>query len=205
MIDKEKLNDLLLRLGSDVSSLLINARNIGNDYNQLVMMLNPKGAHREPMSIYDRVLLEHFDRDGNLIGMRDSGWSPNGITNVGFAEVAGLLLTDVGGTPFDYIAIGEGTTAFSPTQTALVSEVIRKSGTGTRVTGVVTNDTAQLVTTFSSANGLSGSDAITESGVFNASSGGTMLCRQVFDVLNINWDAGDSLQVTWRIRIQQGS
>jgi hypothetical protein len=143
------------------------------------------------MGMRDRVILTVKDKNGNVKQEYDSGWSPNGITNAGFASVAGLILTDVGDTPYDYSAIGTGSTAFDPTQTALVTEIKRKAGTGTRVTTSVTNDTAQHVTTFSSADGLTGTSAVTESGVFNASSAGTMLCRQTFSALNINWGAGE--------------
>jgi len=129
----------------------------------------------------------------------------NCMTNAGFAEVAGLMLTDVGGTAFDYIAIGTGTNAAAATDTALQTEIKRKAGTGTRVTTTVTNDTAQLTATFSSADGLSGSSAVTEVGMFNASSSGTMLMRQTFAAENMNWDAGDSLQMIVKIQCKQGT
>jgi hypothetical protein len=41
--------------------------------------------------------------------------------------------------------------------------------------------------------------AVVEAGIFNASSGGTMLCRTVFPVINKN--AGDSLAVTWVVTV----
>jgi len=211
----EDLTRILGRLGNDIVGINTHARNLADDYQQLLSQLDRllkaragenvgKITGREWQGLADRVTLRVFSKDGKLKQEYDSGWSPNGITNVGFAEVAGLILLDVGGTAFDYIAIGTGTTAFDPTQTSLVSEVIRKAGTGSKTTTSVTDDTAQLVTTFSSADGLSGSHSITESGVFNASSGGTMLCRQTFSALNIDWDAGDTLQVTWKIQIKQG-
>jgi len=162
-------------------------------------------SEKARMVVLDRVIVVVKDKNGNVKQEYDSGWSVNGITATGMAEVAGLILADVGGTPFDYIGIGTGTTAFSPTQTALVSEVKRKAATGTRVTTTYTNDTAQLVAIFSSADTLSGTHAITESGVFNASTGGVMLCRQVFTAVNVNWDAGDTLQVTWKIQVAQAT
>ena len=205
----EDLTDILNRMGNDVVSLVGISRNLGMDYEKLLSMLgrDARGAlkAKEPMGMRDRVILTVRDREGNVKQEYDSGWSENGITNAGMAEVAGLILTDVGGTAFDYIAIGTGTTPFDPTQTALVTEIKRKAGTGSRVTTTVTNDTAQLVTTFSSADTLSGTSAVTESGVFNAATAGTMLCRQVFSALNINWDAGDTLQVTWKVQVKQGT
>ena len=124
------------------------------------------------------------------------------ITNAGMAEVAGLIGTDTQGdvTAFDYIAIGTGTTAPSATQTALVSEQQRAAATGTRVTTSVTNDTLQLV---KDAFSFSGSYAITEVGVFNSSSGGTMLSRSTFSAVNVT--ANDTLKVTVKIQVKQGS
>ncbi|RLB80121.1 MAG: hypothetical protein DRH17_12535 [Deltaproteobacteria bacterium] len=209
-----KLQDILNKLGNDIMSVIVLSRNLGYDFQELVEELSKtaaakhSGLKKEPLHFRDRMIAVVRTKDGKIKldekgrpMIRDTGWSLNGITNAGLAEVAGLILTDVGGTAFDYIAIGTGTTAFDATQTALEAEVARKAGTGSRVTTSVTNDTAQLVATFSSADGLSGTHAITESGVFNASTGGTMLCRQTFAALNINWDAGDSLQVTWKIQI----
>ena len=130
---------------------------------------------------------------------------PNCLTNAGFAEVAGLILTDVGGTAFDYIAIGTGTTPADSTDTALETEVKRKTATGTRITVSVTNDTAQLVATFSSGDGLSGTDNITEVGVLNAASNGTLLMHQVFTAEIMNWDSGDSIEMIIKIQCKQGT
>jgi len=211
-----ELDEILGRMGNNIMSLIGISRNLGSDYQALLNALARQLKRRaeenvirkEPMQIRDRMTAVVRTKDGKIKldengrpMIRDTGWSPNGITNAGFAEIAGLLLVDVGGTAFDYIAIGTGTTAFDATQTALVAETHREAGTGSRVTTAVTNDTAQLVRTFS---GYSGSEAITESGVFNAASGGTMLCRQTFAALNIDWGAGDTLQITWRIRVLQG-
>jgi hypothetical protein len=120
----------------------------------------------------------------------------NVITNAGKAQVAGLI-NGVVTTPFRYIAIGTGTTAPAATDTALATETHRKlADSVSRATTNVDNDTALLVATFS---GYTGTEAVTESGVFDASSGGNMLCRQTFSAINVDWGAGDSLQITWKI------
>jgi hypothetical protein len=212
----DELNGTIERMGNEIMSLIGTTKNLSIDYQKLIDILaklpqprespqQQEAKPKEPMGMRDRVILTVRDKEGNVKQEYDSGWRENGLTNAGFAEVAGLITLDVGGTAFDYIAIGTGTTTFDPTQTALANEIKRKAGTGTRVTTAVTNDTHQLVTTFSSADGLSGTSAVTESGEFNSSSGGTMLDRQVFSALNINWDAGDTLQVTWRVQVKQGT
>lgn len=120
------------------------------------------------------------------------------VTNAGKAEVAALIGTDTAsdGTTFDYIAIGNGTTSETASDTALENENQRAAAVGSRVTTSVSNDTLQLV---KDAFTFGSSAAITESGVFNASSGGTMLCRKTFSAINVTSD--DTLKVTWKIQV----
>jgi hypothetical protein len=154
---------------------------------------------KETATLKGWVKIDHFDKFGNLI---ETVETPNALTNTGFAEVAGLIGTDVtsGRTAFDYIAVGTGTTAATATDTALETEVTdsglaRAAGTGTRVTTTVTNDTFQLLKSFS----VTGTVAVTESGVLNASSSGVMLCHQTFSAINVV--NGDTLQITWKIAV----
>ncbi len=207
-MSEKEIGEVLSRMGNEVVSLIATSRNLGEDYAKLVELLNKVSGdgYKELAGFRDRVILEHFDKDGNLIDKRDSGWQEHEcLTNTGFASVAGLLLTDVGDTAYDYIGIGTGVVAADPTDTDLGTPVKRKAGTGTRQTTAVANDTSQIVVTFAAADTLSGTDAITESGVMNAAVAGTMACRQTFDPLNINWDSADSLQVTWKVQAKQGA
>jgi hypothetical protein len=123
----------------------------------------------------------------------------NTLTNAGFAEIAGLLCADVGGTGWDYTALGTGDTAPAAAQTALVAEIAtsggeRSAGTGTRQTTTVANDTFQLVTTFN----FTGALAIKEVGIFNATPAGTMLSRQL---LTYTAADGDSIVVTFKCKV----
>lgn len=108
---------------------------------------------------------------------------------------------------FSSIGVGTGTSGPAATDTALgngvtasgaadsgVHAIPAASVTWSTVTTTVANDTAQAVGTVTATGPL----AITESGIFNADNGGTMLCRQVFSVVNLA--SGDSLQLTWRIK-----
>lgn len=128
----------------------------------------------------------------------------NGIPTVGKALVAGRINGSGSPAAATYIGVGVGTTAFDAADTALGTEKLEdgttstaahKAATASLVTTDVTNDTAQLVATFAFTATL----AITESGVFNASSAGTLLCRQTFSAINVV--SGDSLQVTWKIDV----
>lgn len=112
----------------------------------------------------------------------DSREVTNTIMNTGKAQVAGLILTDVGGTAFDYLAVGTGNTAPGATQTALVAELYRTAGTGTRITTSVANDTARLSGSFA----ITGSATLREMGILNSSSTGVMLARATFSDLAVN-------------------
>jgi hypothetical protein len=123
----------------------------------------------------------------------------NLMTNAGFALVAGRLNGSGSPAAATYIAVGTGTNAAAAADTALQTETTtsglgRAAGSVSLVTTTVTNDTAQIVVTFT----VTGIVAVTESGVFNASSAGTLLCRQVFSA--ITTANGDSLQITWKIK-----
>lgn len=123
----------------------------------------------------------------------------NLITNAGRGLISGLI--NGSGTPAaaTYIAVGTGTTAAAAGDTTLQTEssssgLSRAAGTVSLVTTTVTNDTAQVTKTFS----VTGSVAVTEAGLLNASSSGTLLCRQVFSAINVV--NGDSLQITWKVQ-----
>lgn len=120
----------------------------------------------------------------------------NLITNAGAAGVASRINGSGAEAAFTYIAVGTGVAAAAVTDTTLGTETAasglsRASATVSRVTTDVTNDSARLTTTFT----VTGTKAITESGVLNAASVGTLLARQVFSAVNVV--NGDSLAVTW--------
>ena len=122
----------------------------------------------------------------------------NGVTTVGKALVAGRLNASGAPAAADYIAVGTGTTAFAAGNTTLETEtatsgLTRAQGTVSLVTTTTTNDTAQVTKTFT----VTGTVAVTESGVLNASSNGTLLCRQTFSAINVV--NGDSLAITWKV------
>lgn len=133
---------------------------------------------------------------GSFAGMKVIG---NGVTNAGFALVAGRINGSGAPAAATYLAVGTGTTAFAATQTALVTETAtsglsRAAGTVSLVTTTQTNDTAQVTNDFS----VTGSVAVTEAGLFNASSTGTMLARQTFSAINVA--SGDTLTITYKVQ-----
>lgn len=123
----------------------------------------------------------------------------NLITNAGRALISGLINGSGSPAAATFIAVGTGATAASASDTTLQTETAtsglsRAAGTVSLVTTTITNDTAQILKSFS----VTGTVAVTESGVLNASSSGTLLCRQVFSAINVV--NTDTLQITWKIQ-----
>ena len=101
---------------------------------------------------------------------------PNLVVTTGKNYIASRM-KDASATAMTHMAIGTGSTAAAAGNTALGSEAGRVALTSTTVS---TNNVA-YVATFAAGTGTG---AITEAGILNASSGGTLLCRTVFSVIN---------------------
>tara|TARA_Y100001972_G_scaffold111973_1_gene145300 strand:+ start:2255 stop:2683 length:429 start_codon:yes stop_codon:yes gene_type:complete len=111
----------------------------------------------------------------------------NLVVTAGKGYVASRM-KDATATAMSHMAIGTGTTAAAAAQTALVTESARVALTSTTVSGAD-------VTYVASFPAGTGTAAITEAAILNASSGGTMLCRTVFAV--VNKGSSDSMTITW--------
>lgn len=132
------------------------------------------------------LILEHR-RKGKLLALRTVS---NLEMNLYKALRANLRIGS--GTAPTHIAIGTGTTAVAAGDTAMETETDRQIATRTRATITVTNDASQYTYTFTLASDTN----VTEAGLLNASSGGTLCYHQVFTA--IPGLATDTLKVTWR-------
>jgi hypothetical protein len=115
----------------------------------------------------------------------------NLVVTAGKGFVASRM-KDATTTAMTHMAIGTGSTAAAVSNTALGSQSARTTLTSTTVSGA----DVTYVDTFPAGTGTG---AITEAGLFNASSSGTMLCRTVFDV--VNKGASDSMTITWTVTV----
>ena len=95
-------------------------------------------------------------------------------------------------TVMTHMALGTGTTAAAAGDTTLGTELDRNALTST----TVLNNTIAYAATWAAGDGTG---AITEAGIFDASSAGDMLARTVFSV--VNKGAADSITITWTITI----
>jgi len=148
-----------------------------------------KGVFVDTIPLKGKVIIEVCDSEGKV---KERIIVLNTITDAARNYVANVI-GNGGGVGFSYIAIGTGTTAPATTDTSLEVEVHRVAGTVS-----VSNNTATIQASFS---GYVGSEAIAEAGLFNDATAGTMFSRVTFPVLNIDWNAGDSLNITWQITV----
>ena len=133
------------------------------------------------------------DEQGNL---KEELNIDNLVVTVGKGYITSRM-KDNTATAMSHIAVGTGAVAPVAADTALGTEIgTRVAGTVTQQTTSTANDTFRIVATFAAGNGTG---ALTEAGIFNASSAGTMLSRTTFAA--INKAAGDSITITWNIQL----
>jgi len=116
---------------------------------------------------------------------------PNIVVTDGKEYIASRM-KDASATAMSHMAIGTGSTAAAAGDAALGTESGRVALTST----TVTSNAVAYVATFPAGTGTG---AITEAGILNASSSGTLLCRTVFSV--INKGAADTLGITWTVTV----
>jgi len=147
---------------------------------------------QESIKFIGEVTAELRDENGVL---KDTREIHNLVVSSGLVHIISRLTGTTQGI-MSHVAVGTGTTDAAAAQTALVTPLdARRVATVTTQTQNVANDTIQFVATVPDTAPYVG--AITEAGVFNALTDGTMLARTVFDA--INKTANDTLTITWRI------
>lgn len=150
----------------------------------------------EKLGYKGELSVQVYDENGNL---KDERHLDNLIVNTGFEGIADRIAGHTGFTAgeYNYVALGTGTTAPAGGDTALQTELAgggyaRQQDTDATYTSGSKSFTIQV--TFGAGVG---SGAVTESGLFDASTTGNMLARQTFSA--INKASGDSLTITWTI------
>lgn len=128
-----------------------------------------------------------FNKDGSI---KDTREIKNLVVTTGKEFIAARMV----GTPakMSHMSIGASSTAAAAGQTALGAELGRVALASDAATGAV------VVYTASFPAGT-GTGAVVEAGLFNAGSGGTMLCRTVFSV--VNKGADDAMSITWTVTV----
>ena len=141
----------------------------------------------DQIKLTGHVSIRLFDKDGNI---KDSREIKNLVVSVGKTFIAARMV----GTPTEmsHMALGADNTAAATGNTALGSELGRVALASDTSSGAVVTYTASFP-----AGTATGANV--GAGIFNASSGGTRLCRTVFAV--VNKGADDAMAITWAITV----
>ena len=129
------------------------------------------------------------DKNGNV---KEERTEENLVVTSGLGYIASRM-KDASATAMTHMALGSGTTNAAAGQTDLVTLL------GAREALDSTTVTANAVAYVASFEAGDATGAVTEAGIFNASTSGTMLCRVKFDV--VNKAADDTMTVTWTITV----
>lgn len=116
---------------------------------------------------------------------------PNLVVTTGKNYIASRM-KDATVTAMTHMAIGTGTGTPAAGDTTLGTETGRVTLSNT----VVSTNTVTYTATFPAGTG---SGAITEAGVLNAGTAGTMLCRTTFPV--VTKQVGDTIAITWVVTV----
>ena len=128
--------------------------------------------------------------------VKDQREVDNLVVTVGKNFIASSMAKTTTNSPaaMTHMEVGTGTTAAAVGDTTLETAVASSRVTLTSTT--VTTNSVAYVASFPAGTGTG---ALTEAGIFNASSAGTLLCRTVFSV--INKGAADTLGITWTVTV----
>lgn len=140
----------------------------------------------ESPAITGHVLVELRGPDGEL---KDTREVDNLIVTTGRDAIIERLDSTPATSQPTHMAIGTGATAPAAGNTALGAEIDRNALTSSTASGGVLT----MVGNWAAGDGTNA--AITEAGVLNASSTGTLYSRATFTA--INKGASDTLQITW--------
>ena len=157
--------------------------------------LKDNDAPEHYVRVYGQWRIERFTPVDGKMALAEVREGKNVITTVGTEALASYLNSAAATATtftFKYMAIGTGTGAESAANTALGTETARHTGTVSYISGAI----YQVKATF--ATGI-GTGAITEYGLLNSNTAGTMFCRDVETV--INKGASDTLTATLQITL----
>jgi hypothetical protein len=144
----------------------------------------------DSIKITGDVRIDIIGADGAI---KDSREIKNLVVTTGKNYIASRM-KDATATAMTHMELGTGATAAAVGDTALQTAI-----SGSRVTLTSTTVTTNAVAYVASFPAGTGTGAVTEAGVFNAASAGTMLCRTVFSV--VNKGAADAMSITWTITV----
>lgn len=145
--------------------------------------------NQENLAMKGELTIDRYDITGQLVEKRKI---PNLVVTAGKALMISRLLGTTDGV-MTHMGVGTGVTSPVVGNTAL------ETALGARIALTSATQTSNSVTYVGTFGAGVSTGAITETGIFNALTSGTMLCRTVFPV--VNKAAGDSIVITWNVTI----
>lgn len=142
------------------------------EWHRFLEATTPRNEHLGMTGAIESIL---YRKDGLIEVHRKNNLIVNGGKDF-IADAIGKSVSRPG--VMSHIAVGTGTTAPGGSQTALVTELFRQSADYAHTAGT---STFTFETTFAAGDATG---AITEAGILNSNSGGTMLNRVTFSVIN---------------------
>jgi hypothetical protein len=146
----------------------------------------------ESLKVKGRLNIVLRDKDGNVKDQREVN---NLVVNTGLAYIISRMV-GTSQAVMSHMALGAGTTAAAAGQSDLVSTLGSREALDSTTIAGANNNQVVYVSSFEAGDATG---AVTEAGIFNASTAGTMLCRTVFPV--VNKAADDAMTVTWTITL----
>ena len=135
----------------------------------------------ETVKLKGDLVITVLDKDGAVKERREE---KNLIVSAGLTFICSRMANATAGV-MSHMAVGSGTATPAAANTDL---------------GTILGAREPLDSTYvSSFEAGEGTGAVTEAGLFNAASSGTMLCRTVFPV--VNKGANDTMAITWTITL----
>lgn len=119
----------------------------------------------------------------------------NLVVNTGLAYIISRMVGTAKAV-MSHMALGSGTTVAAAGDTALESQLGSRVALDSTTISGSNNEKVVYVSTFAAG---AATGAVTEAGIFNASTAGDMLCRTVFAV--VNKAADDTMEITWTITL----
>lgn len=143
---------------------------------------------QDQLKVKGDLIVKLFDKNGQV---KEERVIPNLVVTVGKQFIASRMVGTAANV-MSHMAVGSSSTAPANGDTALGGELGRVALTSSAAAGAI----ATYIATFPAGTGTG---AVVEAGIFNASSSGTMLCRTTFSV--VNKGADDAMSITWAITV----
>lgn len=146
----------------------------------------------EKLGLSGHLTITLKDAAGNTKEVREV---KNLVVNTGLGFITSRMVGTTDAV-MSHMGLGSDTTAAAAGDTDLGSLLGTRKALDSATRSGSSNESIIYVATFDPGEGTG---AVTEAGIFNASTAGTMLCRTVFPV--VNKQAADTLQITWTLTL----